>query len=195
MPPVIHFSTEFKNAVETLRAVPGVLADPNYFYPLHRQQATSEPNDPYYPAGNVVSSAGQAWHYGIVNMPQAWAIQSNGAGRTILAGVIDSGIDPGHPDLVNRISPLSRDFAIRDAAGNIIPTAQLQDINGHGTHTGGTVGAETNNAIGVAGIGGWNKDGVDVKIVAMRGGDAGIFGDSKLLPTVTVLPIILMLSI
>ena len=181
----IPFTATFKAAVETLRAVPGVLADPNYIELFHQTTpsgaaATIQPNDPYYQLGSAISASGQVWNYGIINMPQAWAIQTNGVGRTVLAADIDSGIDPTHPDLVNKISPLSLDLDTRDAQGNIVPSPVLFDREGHGTHTAGTIGAETNNSLGVASVSGWNQGGIDVKIVAYRGGDAGIAVDSQI---------------
>ncbi len=56
--------------------------------------------------------------------------------------VIDSGVDGTHPDLASRIAG-SRSFV----GGNA-----LTDQQGHGTFIAGLIAAQTNNAVGVAGI-------------------------------------------
>ena len=55
-------------------------------------------------------------------------------------GVIDTGVDNTHTELSGKVDVML-------AYGN--PSAY--DGNGHGTHTAGTVGAESNNGVGVAG--------------------------------------------
>lgn len=58
----------------------------------------------------------------------------------VSVGILDSGIDTGHPDL--------KDVNVTyDHAGT-----RAEDIVGHGTHVAGIVAAETNNAIGIAGV-------------------------------------------
>ena len=56
--------------------------------------------------------------------------------------VIDSGIDGTHPDLASRIAG-SRTF---------VGGSALTDQQGHGTFIAGLIAAQTNNAVGVAGI-------------------------------------------
>ncbi len=63
-------------------------------------------------------------------------------GATGRAWVIDTGIDYDHPDLVVDTS-LSRSFT-RESDGN--------DLNGHGSHVAGTIGAIKGNGIGVVGV-------------------------------------------
>lgn len=70
--------------------------------------------------------------------PALWKLTFDGSG--CIVGVIDTGIDDGHPDLKNKII-LRRDY-IQDGSS---PT----NFNSHGTHVGGTIAA--NGAIkGVA---------------------------------------------
>jgi serine protease len=93
----------------------------------------------------------QTTPYGIsmVNAPAVWA-KAQGAG--IKVGVIDSGIDLKHADLV-RAYKGGYDFVDNDN----LP----QDGNGHGTHVAGTIAAE-NNAFGVVGIA------PDISLYALR---------------------------
>jgi serine protease len=106
-------------------------ATPNYVLHLY-----SIPNDPYY---------SEQWNLPLINVESAWDI-STGAGVTV--AVVDTGVNT------------SRYFN-RDGFGNRllkgynailgIPGSSF-DQNFHGTHVAGTVGQETNNNVGVAGV-------------------------------------------
>ncbi len=65
---------------------------------------------------------------------------ADGTGKT--AWIIDSGIDPDHPDL-HVDGSRSRSFVEGQSSGT--------DFNGHGTHVAGIIGAK-NNAIGTLGV-------------------------------------------
>jgi subtilisin family serine protease len=58
----------------------------------------------------------------------------------VSVGILDTGIDAGHPDLANV------DITYEH------PGTRAEDIVGHGTHVAGIVGAETNNGVGIAGV-------------------------------------------
>jgi len=66
------------------------------------------------------------------------------ATHPVTVAVIDSGIDPGHPDLIGRIATGGFDFLTNFP---IVP-----DPYGHGTHVSGIIAANANNGIGVAGV-------------------------------------------
>lgn len=60
----------------------------------------------------------------------------------VIVAVIDSGVDPNHPDLTGTFQ----------SNLNFTGSAQNDDTSGHGTHVTGTIAALINNARGVRGI-------------------------------------------
>lgn len=83
----------------------------------------------------------------------SWGAERIGtkSGEGKRAWIFDTGIDPNHEDLqVNEL--LSRDFADGTLLpSDIISFSGWQDVNGHGTHVAGIIGAKDNN-IGTIGI-------------------------------------------
>ena len=106
------------------------------------------PDDPYFgedPANPVDLDATQ-WAPRKIRAPQAWQeVQATGAG--VKVAVIDSGLDLGHPDFdcPGKVSVVAGSDAVRDGNGP-------QDVDGHGTHVAGIIGACTNNGVGIAGV-------------------------------------------
>ncbi|HOL42421.1 MAG TPA: S8 family serine peptidase, partial [Methanospirillum sp.] len=92
-----------------------------------------------------------------IDAPEAWAI-TKGSG-SVVVGVVDSGVDYNHPDLVANIWTASDGTHGYNA---ITGTTNPMDDHGHGTHCAGTVGAVGNNGIGVVGVN-WN-----VKIMPLK---------------------------
>ena len=106
--------------------------------------------------GEYMSWAGDYWAINKIELPAAWDIETGDS--TVLVGVIDSGIDTSHPDLMNRVNTmLSDSFTLHDSAAD-----SLQDQDGHGTMVAGVIGAATNNSIGVSGVC-WNVQLVSLK--------------------------------
>ncbi|MEH7401844.1 S8 family serine peptidase [Gottfriedia acidiceleris] len=62
-----------------------------------------------------------------IGAPTAW--ESGFTGKGVKVAVLDSGIDPNHPDLVNQI----------DEAKSFVPGETVDDFHGHGTHVASTV--------------------------------------------------------
>jgi len=91
------------------------------------------PNDPY---------AGSEWHLSKIAAQKAWD-SSLGAGVTL--AVLDSGVDPSHPDLLSRLVP---GWNFYDNNSN------TSDVYGHGTLVAGSAAATINNGIGVASVSG-----------------------------------------
>lgn len=127
--------------VKGLRARPDVVAsDPNYEMSL---RSLRTPNDP----GYVFQ-----WHYDQINLPQAWNLTTGS--RDVVAAVIDTGVGDllsgaAHPDILGNVDyALGWNFARPGlAAGN-----DGSDSSFHGTHVAGTVAADGNNGLGVAGV-------------------------------------------
>ncbi len=108
-------------------------AEPNYIFRL-----LVDPDDPYFVAG-------QQWSLAKIRAPQAWDITMGSS--SVMVAVLDTGCDMTHPDLAGKVV-LAKDLTVSDGIDD------ANDGNGHGTHVAGTVAAYTNNATGVASIGG-----------------------------------------
>ena len=97
------------------------------------------------------------WAIPLIDADDAWSLVDatlesiTGDGQVV--AVTDTGIDPSHPDLDDRISS-QKDFVDNQA--------QAVDDDGHGTHVSGTIAAERNNNEGVVGIA------PDARIMALR---------------------------
>ncbi|WP_141211952.1 S8 family serine peptidase, partial [Halorubrum sp. Eb13] len=108
-------------------------------------------DSPAGPTAGTVSAGSTATNatYGVemVRAPEVWeTFGTRGEGATV--AVIDTGIDPNHPDLT------VSGWAEYDTDGNLVSdnVSDASDGNGHGTHVAGTVagGNESGTAIGVA---------------------------------------------
>jgi subtilisin len=92
------------------------------------------------PRSSIVTDKGIPWGVKHIQAPQAW---SRTTGHRVKVGVIDTGVDFGHPDLRHSL----------ERGINLLHRMALpQDDNGHGTHISGTIAAanEMHGMIGVA---------------------------------------------
>ncbi|HZJ09516.1 MAG TPA: S8 family serine peptidase, partial [Trueperaceae bacterium] len=155
-------------AVKALNARPDVLyAFPNYIY-----QPAAVPDDPQY---------GRQWHYDAINMEAAWDLTTGDS--NVVVAVLDSGVIDSHPDFGARLLD-GYDF-IMDAEsandGDARDPDPYDDVdNGegfHGTHVAGTIGAATDNGVGVAGVD-WQAKILPVRVLGSGGGTFADIADA-----------------
>jgi thermitase len=131
------------------------------------------PNDKYFTDQYALSNSGQvlddlpdrpqATAGADINATGAWD-QTKGESGVIIA-VLDTGVELSHPDIQNKIASPGRDF--------VGGSPDASDDHWHGTHVAGIAAAETNNELGIAGVG-WNCAVLPGKIIAASGeGDYG----------------------
>ena len=142
------------------------------------------PDDPRYSEMWGLNNTGQTGGLedADIDAPEAWNIITGS--DTIIVGVIDSGIDTSHPDLAQNIwvntGEIADDGIDNDGNGFI------DDINGwdfynddasvydggdldkHGTHVAGTIGAVSDNSVGVTGVA-WNVQLMSLKFLQGSG--------------------------
>ena len=109
-----------------------------------------------------------------IDAPEGWtAAFGSGsfpsAGGT-LTGIIDTGIERAHADLLNK----TKVCATATSATGLIVEGTCTDDNLHGTHVAGTIGAHTNNGLGVAGVA---PDAEFAIFKALNGAGTGFYAD------------------
>jgi len=172
-----HFNDTYINHNSTSIPFQSIVFDP-------REQLLTEVNDPLFSSQWHYDNSGQSGGTpgADIKLKQAWDVQ-RGSSNVIVA-IIDGGLDVTHEDLVGALwanelelngEPDVDDdgngyiddingYSFGDGTGNIVP-------NFHGVHVGGTVGAVSNNGIGVAGVAGGSgiADGVRLMSCATFG--------------------------
>ena len=157
-------------AVRALEAKPEVsYAEPNWIY---RAQLT--PNDPRYSALWGLNQASDA----DIDAPEAWD-QTTGT-TAVKVAVVDTGVASDHPDLAPNIWTNPADPAGGgDEDGNgfvddihgwdfVQNDNDPRDLNGHGTHVAGTIGARGDNGTGVTGVN-WQVTLIPVRVLGADG--------------------------
>lgn len=118
-------------------------AEPNYISVLEET-----PNDTGY-------INNRQWIIDKIQLIDAWNIETGS--NSVKVGVIDSGIDSSHPDLINRVNEnLSKSFV------DYYSSATNGIVSEHGTQVASIIGAEGNNSQGMSGVC-WNVD-----LIALR---------------------------
>lgn len=155
------------NTINTLNNNEAVIcAEPDYL----REYCDTVTNDEFY---------NELWGLERINAPKAWDTFTGSS--DVVVGVIDSGIDYTHPDLVNNIW-----INEKEIPGNGIDDdmdGYIDDVYGwhfeenhndpmdkyyHGTHVAGIISSSGNNGIGVTGVS-WNA-----KVAALNVGERSI---------------------
>lgn len=176
------------DAISALQQNPNVeFAEPNWIY---THEATS--NDPYYTNGSLWgmygASTSPANQYGS-GAGAVWAkTTANSTGsKSVYIGIIDEGIQYTHPDLSANIwtNPFDPADGIDNDGNGYVDDVNGWDFDGnnntiydggtkgnlddHGTHVAGTIGATGGNGVGVVGVN-WNVTYISGKFLGRRGG-------------------------
>jgi len=139
-------------------------AEPNYVVRI----SDTLPNDPNFGALWGLRNTAQAINgqiglpFADINAVKAWDLTTGSS--QILVGIVDTGVDYTHPDLVANIWTASTPYQITLGGTTIICPAGSHGFNAiamscdprddhyHGTHVAGTIGASGNNLSGVTGV-------------------------------------------
>ncbi|MDX9767172.1 MAG: S8 family serine peptidase [Ectothiorhodospiraceae bacterium] len=160
---------------------------------VRMQIAATYPNDPYFASQWHLKGPGEGEAFGI-NLPSAWDLARGS--ESVVVAVIDTGILP-HPDIDTNVLdgtgrvlpgydfiddlPTANDGDGRDAdptdPGDWTSAGECGDneppssrpSSWHGTHVAGTIGALTDNGIGVAGVA-WNVRLLPLRALGKCGG-------------------------
>ncbi|MGH1467304.1 MAG: S8 family peptidase [Bdellovibrionales bacterium] len=148
------------------------------------------PADPHYSKVYGLNNTGQSGgaHDADIDAPEAWAITKGS--KRVLIGVIDTGVDYSHPDIIDNywVNPgesgldsrgrNKRTNGIDDDGNGYIDDYKgwdfysndndPKDRHGHGTHCAGIIGARGNNNKGITGVN-WYVSIVGLKVFDDRG--------------------------
>jgi subtilisin family serine protease/Ca2+-binding RTX toxin-like protein len=135
------------------------------------------PNDPSFTQLWGLNNTGQSGGTvdADIDAPEAWDIQTGNP--NLVVGVIDTGVDYNHQDLVGNIwtnpGEIAADGIDNDGNGYIDDVRgwdfayndnNPMDVYGHGTHVSGTIAGKGNNGIGVTGVA-WNAQIMPLKFL------------------------------
>lgn len=116
-------SADLLKIEKDLQATPGI----EYVHRVPRRWMSAQPNDPMFT---------RQWGLGTIQWAQAHLPNA----AAVKVGVLDTGVDITHPELMNIVKAYVHEGAMAD------------DIVGHGTHVSGIIAAEINNQVGIAGV-------------------------------------------
>lgn len=154
-------------------------ADPDveYAVPDYRRHALAAPNDPLYAASPTISPPAGQWYLrapnstlvSAIDAEAAWSLTTGSA--SVVVADLDTGVRFDHPDLANKLfagynfvstsgtspsvgwSADASDPGDWTTAGECSTGSVAEPSSWHGTQTSSILGAQTNNAIGMASIG------------------------------------------
>lgn len=153
------------------------------------------PSDKYFP---------YQWHYPLMNLPQAWDLTTGyPAIGSVIVAVVDTGIYSDHQDLKNKLVSGYDFISSNQNSGDDEPGIDNNPedtgdgiepgtSSWHGSHVAGTIAAQSDNSIGVAGVS-WGAKIMPLRALGRNGGSsydimqairfaAGLENDSGTLP-------------
>jgi thermitase len=127
-------------------------AEPNFIL-----TTTATPNDALFGQMYGLNNTGQGGGTpdADIDGPEGWdaaglsAFPGSGGPRV---GIIDTGIDQNHEDLRGKTVACAQSRGLGGLFAGTIQVGSCADDNNHGTHVAGTISANTNNGVGVAGV-------------------------------------------
>jgi thermitase len=133
-------------AARLSRSAAVVYAEPNVIL-----RAAVVPDDERFPEQYALDNAGRAGGApdADIDAPEGWEEAGLGgfpATGGVKVGIVDTGVDAGHPDLAGKIEDCAA------ASDGVVESDGCADDNDHGTHVSGTIAAVANNGIGIAGV-------------------------------------------
>jgi serine protease len=171
---VLYALPAARDAAATRQALAQLATDPRVarVEPDRIRHAASLPNDPLLPA---------QWSLPLIRMPQAWELAQGS--ESVVVAFLDTGIVRGHPDLEPRLLAgydfVSDPLSAGDGDGTRDPDPSdpgtIDSSRLHGLHVAGTIGAVTNNGLGIAGVDQKCRL-LPVRVLGVNGGD-GIDSD------------------
>jgi subtilisin family serine protease len=138
------------NRIASRLAKEGYYIEQDFKVELFNSPSGLVPNDPLY--------SSQRKDLDAIKAPEAWQLSTSAS--SVVVGVMDTGIDHNHPDLVGNMwqDPASGAHGYNALAGN----SNTMDTQSHGTHVAGIIGASGNNGVGISGVS-WS-----VKLMALK---------------------------
>jgi len=141
----------------------------DYKVSLYADYVSEFPNDPLFEGQWALHNTGQLYPLGgpglfDTDLDYPEFLSLNNGSQEIIVGVLDSGVDYYHPDLINNIwINTNESLNGEDTDGNGYvddvygydfsdDDSDPSDYLGHGTHCAGIIGAEVNNSIGISGV-------------------------------------------
>jgi subtilisin family serine protease len=160
---------ETKAVAETLESDKRV----RHAQPIAMLHALATPNDPRFP---------DLWGFAMADIPTAWDTTVGNTSQRI--GLVDSGINRSHQDLVEKdlggFDFVSDPGNALDGDGRDADYTD-SDVNGdfHGSHVAGTMIASANDGLGVPGVN-WNAGLITARALGTQGGSEVDIGEGAL---------------
>lgn len=169
-------------AIEHYQHDPNVeYSEPNYI--IHK---AAEPSDQYFNNLWGLNNTGQTvvgvvgTHDADIDAPEAWDITTGS--HDVIIAVVDTGLANSHPDISGNIWRNTGETNCSDGIDNegngyiddcngwdfIGNDNDPSDYDGHGTHVSGTIAAQGNNSIGIAGVM-WDAQIMPLRILGVSG--------------------------